>query len=118
MGHSWEETVGTIDIRVPLPSPSPSPSPSPDYVAVNKDDLEVTIRHDRVGVSLRGHSLFEGALFGRVDSAECMWAVAPAGSDSSHPEPHVQLSLEKAAGHRGIWATALLPPPPPTESRG
>ena len=99
-GHLWEETIRTIDVRVPLKG---------EYaMSVGKRELDVQIRHDHVKVALAsGQVLFEGSLCGKINTDESMWALCPAGSDRDCKEAYVQLSLEKALGYQDIWASVL-----------
>ena len=110
-GHMWEETAHTIDVRVPLKG---------EYAtSVGKRELVVQIEYNRICVALTsGETLFEGNLRGRINTAESMWALCPAGLDRDCKEAHVQLSLEKALGYREVWASVLDNGPAGQEERG
>ena len=115
-GHVWEETPTAMEIEIPLP-----PMDARSYT---KQDVRVDIQTGSLTVQLTPTSrmsliepptatasmtLLDGPLHGKVLPSESMWALLP--PDPTAPPEYrgqrIQVSLEKAHGHRDIWSTVL-----------
>lgn len=101
-GHSWEETMTSIDIDIPL-----------EYL-VSKYDVDVIIKPTTVAVKLLSsgggllpQTLLEGPLHGKVLPSTSMWVLLEPDPTNAYKGPILRISLEKGFGSKDIWATVL-----------
>ena len=98
-GHSWRETDGEIEVRVPLP-----------LEAASAKDISVEIGTRSLRVVVLGEECapLSGRLTGRLAVEESSWSYLPAGEEGDAPV--LQLDLMKkvrASEHEPLWGYVL-----------
>merc|ERR1719469_920322 len=84
----WQQKGEEIQIRVPLDPPA------------TKKDISVKFKVSSLSVAVRGESIIDGALAGKVEVDECTWCLS---SDKSE----LQVMLTQVAGKSDTWPALL-----------
>merc|ERR1719263_1600049 len=87
--YIWSEKGDEVSVRIPLDPP-----------ANNKKDVSVTFKATSLKVFVRGESIIDGSLGGKVESDDCTWCFSPAKDE-------LMIMLTKVEGKTDKW-NALL----------
>merc|ERR1719507_2988599 len=80
----WQQKGEEIQVRFPLDPPA------------TKKDIGVKFKAASLSVTVRGESVLDGALHGKVEVDECTWCLNP-GKDE------LQVMLTQVAGKTDAW---------------
>merc|ERR1711957_67313 len=84
----WQQKGEEIQVRVPLDPPA------------TKKDISVKFKMASLAVSVRGESIIDGALGGKVEVDECTWCLSSAKDEW-------QVMLTQVAGKEDKWNSLL-----------
>merc|ERR1719223_2669260 len=84
----WQQKGEEIQVRIPLDPPA------------TKKDIGVKFKAASLSVTVRGESVLDGALHGKVEVDECTWCLNP-GKDE------LQVMLTQVAGKTDAWPALL-----------
>lgn len=85
----WSQKGEEVHVRFPLDPP-----------ATNKKDVAVTFKSTSLKVIIRGETIIDGAVGGKVDADDCTWCLSPAKDE-------LQVMLTKVAGKTEAWRDLL-----------
>merc|ERR1719253_1837813 len=85
----WSQKGEEVHIRFPLDPP-----------ATNKKDVAVTFKATSLKVAVRGESIIDGALGGKVEADDCTWCFSPAKDE-------LLVMLIKVEGKTDAWRDLL-----------
>merc|ERR1719183_419300 len=84
----WQQKGEEIQVRFPLDQPA------------TKKDISVKFKSSSLSVSVRGESLLDGNLGGKVEVDDCTWCLTPAKDE-------LQVMLTKVAGKTDAWPSLM-----------
>merc|ERR1719162_2268713 len=84
----WQQKGEEIQIRIPCDPP------------VTKKDVSVKFKSSSLSVSVRGESIIDGNLGGKVEVDECTWCL-------SVDKTELQVMLTQVAGKTDAWRSLL-----------
>merc|ERR1712032_160991 len=85
----WMQKGEEVHIRFPLDPP-----------ATNKKDINITFKSNTLKVAVRGETVLDGALGGKVEVDDCTWVLSP-------EKDELQVMLTKIEGKTDAWRDLL-----------
>jgi len=86
---AWSQKGEEVHVRIAL-----------DPVATSKKDVEVKFKSTSMVVKVRGETIIDGSLGGKVEADDCTWCFSPAKDE-------LQLMLTKVEGKSESWGDLL-----------
>merc|ERR1719387_869810 len=84
----WQQKGEEIQVRIPLDPPA------------TKKDISVKFKSASLAVTVRGETVLDGNLCGKVEVDECTWCLTPAKDE-------LQVMLTKVAGKTDSWPSLI-----------
>merc|ERR1712032_547937 len=86
---NWSQKDEAVHVRIAIEPP-----------ASGKKDVNVVFKATKLLVSIRGETVIDGALGGKVETDECTWCFSPAKDE-------LQVMLPKVTGKTEKWNNLL-----------